>query len=54
MKEFFSMFINENSTIVIIFPFLEGKSINAEFKKKKKHKEFFLEIKPHFQKLLMD
>lgn len=29
------MFINENSTIVIISPFLEGKSINAEFKKKK-------------------
>lgn len=52
MKRFFSMFINETSTISILSPFLEGKSINAGFSKK--HKELLARTQPHFQKLLTD
>lgn len=38
-KQFFNMSINENSTIAIPSPFLEGKSINAGFSRK--DRDFF-------------
>lgn len=46
-KQFFSMFINENSTIVILSPFLEGKSMKHNVQKSIRN--FLLELKPHFQ-----
>lgn len=50
--QFFSRSINEISTIAILSSILEGKSINAG--SSKKDKDFFLELKPNFQKLLTD
>lgn len=39
-KQFFSISINVNPTIVILSPFLESKSINAGFSRK--DKDFFV------------
>lgn len=49
MKQFFSTFINENSTIAILSAFLEGRSVNAGFSKK--HKEFFARTQTPFSEI---
>lgn len=48
-KQFFSMSINENSTIAILSPFLEDKSINAGFSRK--DKDFFVRTQTSFSEI---